>query len=166
MNRYLFGGIAIAVALSSFAAGVVNRVTLIAAAQSSPTAQTIPKIVTPPPAAALAPATTTDLFAGDEILERACSCESWGDPNHVPRQFNADGSILWGQETDPKTGKTIVVKRDVGACQDNTKAHGTEIAALGLNVITSYDDNVAYAKILQARAGMEPWSASQSCWQQ
>lgn len=126
--------------------------------------------VDPPAQVALAqtqPATTTpDPWADSPLLERACSCESWGDPNKVPREFNSDGSILWGQETDPATGKTIVVKRDVGACQINTQAWGKTAAALGLDLEHSLADNIAFAKKLNAQYGMQPWAASKSCWKE
>ena len=62
-------------------------------------------------------------------LYRIAACESNGSPNAVPRQFNADGSILWGEEHTP-TG-TIIVQRDCGLFQINTWAHAAELHSLG-----------------------------------
>jgi hypothetical protein len=42
-----------------------------------------------------------DPWAGYEMLKKVAACESMGDVNAEPRQFYADGSILWG--IDPKT---------------------------------------------------------------
>lgn len=111
--------------------------------------------------------TTTPLTPDPDlppILVRACSCESWGDPNKVPRQFLPDGSILWGQETDPKTGKTIIVKRDVGACQINTSVWLVSSTEQGYDIINSTSSNEAWALHLYNDFGMAPWSASKSCW--
>ena len=105
--------------------------------------------------------TAAQIFAGNHILERACSCESWGDPNMVPRQFNSDGSLLWGH--DPVTGKPI--ERDLGACQINTEVWASKAIQLGVNLYT-LDGNVQFAKYLYDQYGMKPWSASASCWQQ
>ncbi len=82
----------------------------------------------------------------------------------APRQFNADGSILWGYEKNA-SGTVVQVKRDVGACQINTIAHAQEIASSGLDVIHSLHDNETFALGLYDKQGMAPWAASQSCWQ-
>jgi hypothetical protein len=105
--------------------------------------------------------TTAQIWNLDTGLERACSCESWGDPNRVPRQFRSDGLPLWG--IDPKTNEPIM--RDVGQCQINTIAHAEEVARLNLDVVNSAEDNAYYADILFKRNGLRDWSASQSCWQ-
>jgi len=98
------------------------------------------------------------------ILERACSCESWGDPNKIPRQYLPDGSILWGYETDPNTGKTVQVKRDVGACQINTAVWLASSTEQGYDIINSTSSNELWALHLYHDFGMAPWSASKSCW--
>ncbi len=99
-----------------------------------------------------------DIWAGYPILRRICACESTGSPTSEPRQFNDDGSILWGKE------KGKIVKRDVGACQINTKAHKKILKQMDLDVINSLEDNVEYAKILYDRNGVNDWRASISCW--
>jgi hypothetical protein len=104
-----------------------------------------------------APATPQNLPA---IMVRVAACESTGNPNGTPRQFNSDGSPLWGN--DPITGKPIM--RDVGYFQINTYAHAEELKALGLDVVHSEADNIAYAMILYKRNGLKDWTASENCW--
>lgn len=99
------------------------------------------------------------------LLKRICATESNTGPNTDPEQFEHDGSPLWGWDVDPlHPGQYIQIKRDVGACQINTKAHAEEIAALQLDVIHSFADNVNYAKILFDREGWKPWTASKYHW--
>jgi len=90
------------------------------------------------------------------------ACESTGNPNGSPRQFNADGSILWGNELMPD-GSVQVVQRDCGEFQINTWAHGRYPD--GLDVCNSQADNEAYALILYQQKGLQPWSASKNCWE-
>lgn len=98
------------------------------------------------------------LWDGYALLKRICATESDSGPESEPRQFLPDGSILWGWQDDK------IVKRDVGTCQINIKAHGDEISKLGLDVISNMDDNVHYAKILFDREGWHPWVASKKGW--
>ncbi len=99
------------------------------------------------------------------VLKPIFACESTGDKNGTPRQFNADGSILWGREKDPVTGKTIVVKRDVGEAQINTKAHAGELEKQHLDVTTNEWDNVWFGYELYLESGTQPWIASKAtCW--
>ena len=106
-------------------------------------------------------AKASDLGLWDNYLplKRACSCESWWSPNGEPRQFNANGSVLWGQD---KGGK--IIKRDVGACQINIEAHAKELKRLNLDVVNSFDDNISFAKILYNKSGLKPWEPSKQCW--
>lgn len=104
--------------------------------------------------------TEAQIWAAAPILRTIDACESTGDPNGTPRQFNSDGSVLWG--IDPKTNKPI--ERDCGISQINTKVHAPEIAKLGLDVCHSEEDNVYFEWILYQQFGMSPWSASESCW--
>lgn len=101
-----------------------------------------------------------DVWEGFMMLRRVASCESTGDVNKPPRQFNDDGSPLWGN--DPKTGKPI--KRDAGLLQINTKAHAQELKLLNLDVVHSEMDNIIYGKILYQREGLRPWTQSKKCW--
>ena len=65
---------------------------------------------------------TTQNLAIPAILERVAACESTGSPDGTPRQFNSDGSILWGRDASG-----TVIQRDCGMFQINTKAHADEL---------------------------------------
>mgnify|MGYP001603315764 CR=1 FL=1 len=93
-------------------------------------------------------------------LKKACSCESWGTPEKEPRQFNFDGSILWGNHPTIRGATTT----DVGACQIALSYHKEETEKLGLDVINSFEDNLEFALRLYNRNGMSPWNASKKCW--
>lgn len=111
------------------------------------------------------PLTVAQIYAVAPILRPIFACESTGDASGTPRQFNADGSILWGQEADPVTGKTIIVKRDVGEAQINTWVHAAEIKAQGLDVENNEWDNVWFGYELWLQNGTQPWIASKAtCW--
>jgi hypothetical protein len=56
------------------------------------------------------------------------------------------------------------MKRDVGVLQINLEAHGDELARLGLDVVNSEADNIAYGKLLYDREGLKPWFPSRKCW--
>ena len=99
-----------------------------------------------------------DIWDDYPLLKRICAAESNYGPNNEPRQFLPDGSVLWGWED----GK--IVHRDVGSCQINTWVHADELKRLGLDVIDSEADNVAYAKILFDREGWRPWKNSKHHW--
>jgi len=92
------------------------------------------------------------------VLERVAAGESTGNPNGTPRQFNADGSILWGN--DSTTGKPI--ERDVGEFQIDTWVWGTD--SDGLDVVHSQADTIAFALKLYAQDVLAPWAASKACW--
>jgi hypothetical protein len=81
--------------------------------------------------------------------------------NKIPTlKFNAFCSILWS--LDPKTGKPI--QRDIGDLKINLDAHRSELDTLGLDVVHSEADNIAYGKVLYVREGLKPWFASKHCW--
>ena len=107
----------------------------------------------------VAQAQEIDLWFGYPKLKRVCSCESNGNPDGEPRQFNKDGTPLWGN--NPKTGRPE--KKDVGLCQISLPYHGKETKRLGLDVIYSGADNLTYAKILWDKQGAVPWKASSRC---
>jgi hypothetical protein len=96
------------------------------------------------------------------LLRRIAACESTGDPNGTPRQFNSDGSLLWGN--DPKTGKPI--ERDCGEFQENQWVWSSKEKQLDLNVCKSATDNITFALWLYDRYGTSPWDASKNCWKQ
>lgn len=92
-------------------------------------------------------------WQGYDLLKRICSCESNGDVNKEPRQFDENGKVIRGQTTPT----------DIGECQISLKYHQKEVNQLGLNVYIEAD-NVKYAKILFDREGSKPWNWSKGCW--
>jgi hypothetical protein len=149
------------VLLPSFARALTQtRIILIAgAAGESP--NSLPQAITAPIAIAseMPLAASLSPFAGYPLLERISACESTGNPNGIPRQFLADGSILWGN--DPKTGQPI--KRDEGILQINTWVWGPLALKMGDDLATE-DGNVAFGKYLYETYGTGPWTASEGCW--
>lgn len=101
-----------------------------------------------------------------EILQAIADCESG--------IRNSDGSAVAGSARQfGKNGKPIknVNKSggyagsvDVGWAQINITVHIDEIARMGLDVISSEEDNKEFAMMLYEREGTQPWSASKSCW--
>lgn len=69
------------------------------------------------------------------------------------RHTLADGSVLRG----------IVDNRDTGVMQINTYYHQARADQLELDLENIYD-NMAYARYLYEKQGVQPWSASQPCW--
>lgn len=104
--------------------------------------------------------TAAEVYKKVPELRSIFACESAGDKEAAPRQFNANGSILWGN--DPKTGKPIM--RDVGEAQINTWVWGKDAAALGLDLKNSENDNVYFGYVLYEKYGLSPWNPSKSCW--
>lgn len=97
----------------------------------------------------------TDIWAGYPLLKAICACESSSaHPWNEPRQF-INGKPLWSLAGTP----------DVGACQISLKYHATTTYLMELDVMNSFEDNVAYAKYLFDKEGTKPWRASQKCWQ-
>jgi hypothetical protein len=110
--------------------------------------------VYPPTALKTQTVATAGLWDGYPELERACSCESWGDPNKEPREFDDNGSVLSGY---PHAA-------DIGACQINTDVWASKAAALR-DDLNTLQGNVDFAKWLYSEQGMKPWTASAQCWQ-
>lgn len=88
-----------------------------------------------------------EYFADIPIMIQVARCES------TFRHTLADGSVL--------TGK--VDGRDTGVMQINTYYHGATAAKLGLD-LWDLEDNMAYARYLYEKQGVQPWSASAPCW--
>jgi hypothetical protein len=87
----------------------------------------------------------TDYFKGlPPALEKACFCES--QLNH----FEKDGKTVL-------TGK--VTPSDIGICQISRDHHEKDAIKRGFNLALK-DSNIAFAKDLYARQGLQPWSAS------
>jgi len=81
------------------------------------------------------------------MMAEVARCES------TFRHTLADGSILRG----------VVDNRDTGVMQINTHYHQDYADALGLDLEDFYH-NMAYARNLYERQGLQPWSASRPCW--
>jgi len=88
-----------------------------------------------------------EYFADIPIMIEVARCES------TFRHTLADGSVLTGR----------VDGRDTGVMQINTYYHAATAERLGLDVF-DLEDNMAYARHLYERQGLQPWSASQPCW--
>jgi len=67
--------------------------------------------------------------------------------------YQTDGDVIVGR----------VDNRDTGVMQINTYYHLSTAEALELDLWDFYD-NMAYARNLYERQGVQPWSASQPCW--
>jgi hypothetical protein len=87
------------------------------------------------------------------LLERVCSCESWGSPNKIPREDDISGNVLIGYPNP----------NDKGACQIHVPAWGATAIKLGYNIYT-LQGNVDMAVYILKHQGYEAWSASESCW--
>jgi hypothetical protein len=87
-------------------------------------------------------------------LKRICACESAGNPDAIPQQYEADGvTVLTGR----------ITPEDKGMCQVNEYYHGEQSRRMGLDLLDPHD-NVAYANWLYEMEGTAPWSASRKCW--
>ena len=89
----------------------------------------------------------TEYFKDDPILVKVAFCES------TLTHYKEDGTVLRGK----------VDNRDVGVMQINTYYHGDTADRMGLDLLT-LEGNLAYAKNLYDRQGLQPWSASSKCW--
>lgn len=81
------------------------------------------------------------------VLPLIAKCESGGE------QFDDNGDVIENATTSA-----------VGKYQILEKLHGGEAQKLGLNLRSS-EGNEAFARVLYAREGLEPWEASRWCWE-
>jgi len=86
-------------------------------------------------------------FSDIPVMIHIARCES------TFRHTLEDGSVLQGR-VDPA---------DTGVMQINKRYHETTADTLGLDLDNLYD-NMAYARNLYERQGVQPWSASAPCW--
>jgi hypothetical protein len=86
-------------------------------------------------------------FSDIPVLIEVARCES------TFRHTLADGTVLKGR----------VDSRDIGVMQIISYYHGTEAAALGLDLY-NLQDNMKYARILYEKQGTLPWKSSSACW--
>jgi len=88
-------------------------------------------------------------FKDDPILVDIARCESQF------RQVDAKGNILRGK----------INKGDLGIMQINEYYHADKALELGFDLKT-VDGNLAYAKYLYNKEGVQPWISSSKCWNQ
>ena len=86
-------------------------------------------------------------FKDDPILVEVARCES------SFRQIDENGKVLIG----------IVNKGDIGLMQINKYYHADKAKSLGLDLNT-LEGNMAYAKYLYNKEGLQPWISSSKCW--
>jgi hypothetical protein len=92
-------------------------------------------------------AVVRDYFSDIPIMIQVARCES------TFQHTLADGSVIRGK----------VDNRDTGVMQINTYYHGATAEELGLNLENIYD-NLAYARMLYEKQGIQPWMSSAPCW--
>ena len=118
---------------------------------SAPISTSTPKVVSVAKVETESQKTTEDLvreyFSDLPIMVEIAKCESQFT------QFNKDGSIHRGR----------INPADVGVFQVNEYYHLNESKKLNLDIHT-VDGNLKYARHLYESEGVEPWSASSSCW--
>ncbi len=88
-----------------------------------------------------------DYFKDIPVMIQVARCES------TFRHTLADGSVLQGK----------VDSADTGVMQINKRYHQATATKLGLDLNDIYD-NMAYARHLYEKQGVQPWSASSPCW--
>jgi hypothetical protein len=88
-----------------------------------------------------------DYFRDMPVMIEIARCES------KFRQFNADGSVLFGG-----AGGGMV-----GVFQFYDSIHRAAAAALGFDILT-LEGNLGYAKHVYATFGTTPWNSAKSCW--
>jgi hypothetical protein len=93
------------------------------------------------------------IWAAYPLLKHIASCESWGDPNKEPREFNASGTVLRGYPNP----------NDVGLAQINVPTWGATAKSLGFDLYT-YQGNLDMAEWIFDHYGSAPWKYSEGCW--
>lgn len=88
-----------------------------------------------------------EYFKDIPVMIQVARCES------TFRHTLADGSVLRG----------VVDNADTGVMQINKRYHLAAATKMGLDLEDIYD-NMAYARYLYEKQGVQPWSASSPCW--
>ncbi len=127
------------------AASIALAVSLALSGQSALASTTFNQ--SPMPAAQTVEQYVRQYFADTPVMIEVARCES-----HF-KQFDKDGSIHRG----------VVNDQDLGVMQINEHYHGDTAKKLGLDLYT-IQGNVAYAKYLYNKEGVQPWSSSSACW--
>ena len=86
-------------------------------------------------------------FKDDPALIEVAKCES------TFRHLGKDGNVIRG----------IANSKDVGVMQINEIYHEKRAEKLGIDIHT-LEGNMAYAKWLYKREGLQPWNSSSKCW--
>ena len=117
----------------------------------APVSTSTPKVVSVTKVETELNKTTEDLvreeFSDIPIMVEIAKCESQFT------QFNKDGSVHRGR----------INPADVGTFQVNEHYHLKESQNLNMD-IHSVEGNLKYARHLYESEGVDPWSASSSCW--
>lgn len=116
-------------------------------------ATTTPKTVNPEPVEPVVKKEVSNKPKLYATLVPVCSCESTGRPYNKPQQFHADGSVIHGR----------INPLDIGMCQINEKFWLTTAIKLGFDIDTE-EGNIRMANYIYELHGLQPWSASKSCW--
>lgn len=88
-----------------------------------------------------------EYYKDTPILAEISKCES------TFKHYDKNGNVLRGK----------VDSRDVGVMQINEYYHADEAKKLGYDLET-VEGNLAYAKYLYEKEGVDPWSHSAKCW--
>jgi hypothetical protein len=88
-----------------------------------------------------------DYFKDEPVLYEIAKCES------TMRHTLPSGSVIRGK----------VNSSDVGLMQINEIYHLKKAKSLGFDIHT-LEGNMAYAKYLFEKEGVQPWSSSSKCW--
>lgn len=88
-----------------------------------------------------------DFYKETPELAQVAFCES------TYRQYDEEGNVLRGK----------VTPKDVGVMQINETFHSTKAEELGYDIHT-LEGNLAYAKWLYEKEGLDPWKSSSKCW--
>ena len=99
------------------------------------------------------PTARFDRYVENPTLAEICACESTGNRYGIPRQFNADGTVLRG----------VINPQDVGMCQINERYHLADSQRLGYDIYTEAG-NWGYGLYLLETQGTKPWNWSRHCW--
>ncbi len=92
-------------------------------------------------------AAVREYFSDIPVMAEIARCES------TFRHYLNDGSVLRGR----------VDSADTGVMQINKRYHQGAANAMNLDLDNLYD-NMAYARYLYNKQGLQPWSASAPCW--
>src|SRR3989338_749404 len=90
-----------------------------------------------------------EYFSDTPILADIAFCES------TYRQLGMNGEVLRGNKDSDY----------IGVMQINLRYHGKQAEELGLD-LQGLEGNLAYAKYLYQKQGVEPWRSSEKCWNQ